>query len=646
VDRNGSIPDEERQNNFIEFLKSFYGDQLDQWFPLLKNVELGLSCRERLISFYKNDSSRCVVIGINSASRINGWENCRDCGRLIAAPGNFPCQKCNLLKPNELVPSTIAISSLVAYQVEKLLEPLPEQKRWFRAFVVHHNLFSFDEPSDNGYVEMSVPAAPVGKDMFANSAALQGWLARVGFHLVLHGHKHQTTGRQDTLFRRGDGPEGRRIVVLGAGSAGVMQAHLGTEPLAFFSISTERLSDQRFQIHAKPMKITSTSLAPYPTTDFAAFTCEIGPNIPSPPPIFYAERMVDCHAAITRATGKSEAALLRNFCSIVDFQEPFEFEFPETTRRAGKKVDPKLVRASFLALHPEYDPTTEAWGEADAVHKKLLTIRPRFLFQHGPRMFGPTRESSVRGGDRSSLPSPMHYALSRLKENPQTSHAFVGVFHPAIDATGWMGPPPALAGVQFHVADDVKKQKRLELTFTFRKIDLSFWWVVNMYEAIKLWKWAHSQIEKECRCTSGRITFFATIAEWKTDDTATFPMELDDLQLEGMVDIALAADAGKPSSLLKKLANKRAHTNVNNIDFYGLAQLAAVVQGIIKSRTGLDGRWTESMQLKLCKACDLLKLAETVARNKNDPAADLEIKKSIIIIREIENELKTIPHRR
>lgn len=635
VDRSGGVDDDKRQDNFIEFIEKLYGSDVDAFFPLLKSTATGLSRRERLISVYRNDAEKNIVIGVNSASRINGWERCRKCSRRVPVSPKSKCADCGMESPLDPSRSNSVISHAVAEQVALQCESLSEPQRWFRTFVLHHNMFPFDEPAEDGHIETDQPLVPADTDMIANSAALQDWLARIGFHLVLHGHKHQPNGRQDTLFRRDDPPGGRRIVVLGTGSTGVVPADRGSEPLSFFVVSTDRLSDQRFQIKAKPMKIASSTLVPYVTADFARFTCEIGPAIPSPPPLYYAERMVDCHAAIAHAT-RGQRAILRNFCSIVDVKDPVAFEFPPTTQRAGSAVDPKLVEASFLALHPEYNPQTESWDESDDIHKRLLSLRPRFLFQHGPRMFGVMGGHTVAPDDHVGRESPMHHAVQELGRKPGTSHAFVSVYHPTIDIPGKMGPPPALAGVQFHVDEG---ERRLDVTFTFRKIDLSFWWVVNMYEAIKLWRWASSRIERDCRCAIGRITFFAALAEWKEEDTATFLIDLDHQPLEGVVELALAADTGNSHGLVEKLRDKREQTNVNNIDPHGLERLADIVVGIVKSRPPAKGRWSDDLIAKLCHARDLFRSAEIKARKRHESAAKVDLINASTEIKAIEAAL-------
>ena len=160
-----------------------------------------------------------------------------------------------------------------------------------------------------------------------------------------------------------------------------------------------------------------------------------------------------------------------------------------------------------------------------------------------------------------------------------------------------------------------------------------------MYEAIKLWRWASSRIERDCRCAIGRITFFAALAEWKEEDTATFLIDLDHQPLEGVVELALAADTGNSHGLVEKLRDKREQTNVNNIDPHGLERLADIVVGIVKSRPPAKGRWSDDLIAKLCHARDLFRSAEIKARKRHESAAKVDLINASTEIKAIEAAL-------
>ena len=218
------------------------------------------------------------------------------------------------------------------------------------------------------------------------------------------------------------------------------------------------------------------------------------------------------------------------------------------------------------------------------VHERLASIRPRFRFQHGPRIFGSRRGGEIRERDQASHgSSPIERALRRLKERRDTSHAFIGLFNSPVDLVTEIDQPPALTGIQFSIGE----ARRLDVTFMFRKLDLSFWWVVNTLEAMRLWNWAKEYLHNEHRIDRGRITFLATLAEWKEKgSSAPFKIDLDEKPIEALVEVVLRADRGDPAELLRLLKEKRERTNQNNIDAEGLDALIRVIQGVFRASKG------------------------------------------------------------
>ena len=613
VNREDGIDDDRRQDAFVDFAKQLYKNDFRSTYPLLGKTSTGLSSRQRIVSFHQDVEREFVIVTVNSAARIHGWQVCKNCRRRHAFPGASPCSKCNLPHPCPTGPA-IAVESRVATEIEDLLKGT--SSRSLRLLVLHHNLFPFADPDNGDYVELTSSTASPDTTMLANSVALQSWLGRNGFHAVLHGHRHEPQGRQDTLFRRDDTPQGRQIVVLGAGSTGVYRPERGTAPLSYFALNFDRLSNNRFQVRAEPMKIETGSLAPYTTPDFAAFTCEVGPHPPVLPPIFYAEKMSDCHDAIFQRAANSggpekPGPVFRNFMSIVDV---VEFVLPRNTYLDGNRVTEKAtILASFYGLHPEYE-EGRGWGVQANVSDRLRKVRPRFRFSHGSRIFGldPQVGDSEDGG--GSRRSPIANALSALKAQWDTSHAFVGVFNSHVDAHPWQKPPPALSGIQFTIPEP----GHLDVTFSFRKLDLSFWWVVNMLEAIELWKWAVEDIQRDRPCDRGRITFFATLAQWKgSGSSATFKIDLDEMEIEELITVVLMADSGKPDRLLQLVREKRERTNEDNIDAGGVAALTQVVRAVCKVHgSGRSALKREAFCANLEAAGRNLGLAEKAARNR------------------------------
>lgn len=126
---------------------------------------------------------------------------------------------------------------------------------------------------------------------------------------------------------------------------------------------------------------------------------------------------------------------------------------------------------------------------------------------------------------------------------------------------------------------------QLDLVATFRKLELSFWWVVNMLELGALLRWAARQDNRRRR-SARRVTFFAALAEWKNDPEASFITALDALSLDALVELVLGVNSGEEEArrqLITLLEDKINRTNDANIDHSGLERLANVVQGIVRS---------------------------------------------------------------
>jgi hypothetical protein len=160
---------------------------------------------------------------------------------------------------------------------------------------------------------------------------------------------------------------------------------------------------------------------------------------------------------------------------------------------------------------------------------------------------------------------------------------------------------PGLVGIQF-----VPDGQFLDTVATFRKIELSYWWVVNMYEMGELLRWA-AQFNPKLRLQPRRITFLAAMAEWKTEPEAAFITRLDAKPLDELAALVstLPRDARAKQELVDLLREKRTHTHDNNLDASGLHVLAQLLKGLLPTTgkrakgpfTLLASKLTESASL-------------------------------------------------
>jgi hypothetical protein len=136
---------------------------------------------------------------------------------------------------------------------------------------------------------------------------------------------------------------------------------------------------------------------------------------------------------------------------------------------------------------------------------------------------------------------------------------------------------PALMGVQF-----VPRDGRLDLVFTFRNLELSFWWVVNMYEAVELLGWAVGRLaarSNSARWQPGRITFFSAVASWEPDPRPPMRAGLDSMALGELVRLATQGARGR-AGIATLLEEKASLTTVSNLEPDALLQLAEVMDGL------------------------------------------------------------------
>jgi hypothetical protein len=571
-DVNRTAPLGTRQEAFVQFLRNVHKGDFKSQYPLFQHP----TDRSKLVSFLRINPSKeddLLIVAVNSAAYLE------DKGE----------------------PVGFTAADLEA--IDAHLATMNIGEGTLRLFVLHHALFPFAEPPWQNTIDPSALNEKPDLSIVANSATLQGWLADRGFQIVLHGHKHAMHGRLDTLWRQSDPQEGSQIFVIGAGSTGVEYGHLAhTEPLSFNTIHLTRLASTRWGVDLNVWHVPDPPAKPRVAYSYAA---EVGAPPSSAPLVFHAETMVDCHRAIQKVCkGRTpREKILRNFISIV---ESCDYELPSTAQFHGKPATSEQIDSTFEALHPEHK-RTEEWKELDKLETALREASPRFQFQHGPRLFGIPHGATK---------NPIVAALDRVQKD--RSDGYVSLFRPEIDTDPlpWK-LVPHLMSIQFLLEEDF-----LDIVVTFRKIELSYWWVANMHEVSKLLKWA-----AERRKTDGlkprRITFFAALAEWKDNPQAAFVTRLDETSTEELTrlvaDVSRSAP-GKKEELISLLKEKRQHTNENNLDAAGLSRLNALFSGL--SPLKLSGAPPEAFISKVADATTLIKEAMLRGEKKNSSQVD------------------------
>ena len=102
---------------------------------------------------------------------------------------------------------------------------------WVRIAVLHHHVLPLERQLSTGDEGESLDAT-----MVRDFAALESSLHRLGFDMILHGHKHDPGVRVSKLVSAFDEEEGKSMIVCGAGSAGVERAELPDDRGNHFAI--------------------------------------------------------------------------------------------------------------------------------------------------------------------------------------------------------------------------------------------------------------------------------------------------------------------------------------------------------------------------------------------------------------------------
>jgi hypothetical protein len=280
--------------------------------------------------------------------------------------------------------------------------------------------------------------------------------------------------------------------------------------------------------------------------------------------------------------------MLHNFISIVD---DGSYVNCPTVQRSGKPVDDQEISRSFQALHPEYNDSAK-WRQREKIESALRDAGPRFQFSHGPRLFGiPLAARKLKDPD---IFRPIVRALDTLGRG-NTSNAYVGLFSAEIDVVSTKDEPlPALVGIQFIPQAD----NQLDLVATFRKLELSYWWAVNMFEAAELLAWGSAYAGRK----SGRITFFAPLAEWKQMPETALVSGIDDIKLAELLPIMMGVSGNEEQSrqlLRGMLVEKVQHTNEKNLDAQGLSKTLQIMSGL---KVGGAGAQLDGLQSALIEA--------------------------------------------
>ena len=347
VDRQAAEAGQDPQAAYVDMLRQLYDPEFEHHYPLYATSAGIPSSRQRLVAVEYLPGA-LLVVGVNSAASFLTEDN-----PVYVEPG---------------------VLQMIADHIQTLHIP----RTALRVFVIHHHLFPFAEPPWGAAYDASQVPDAADPTILANSAKLQAWLADNDFFVVLHGHKHLSHGRDDVLWRHEDPSDGRRLFVVGAGSAG---QRVPNEPLSYNVITATRLADVRWDVCVSVRRITDAR-GVQEATRYYAYRSHVGHPATAAPVVFVAARMDDCHGAISASLHGSGP--VRTFISVV---EDNTYVHPSTVRIGDRTPTSEEVHSSFRALHPEWS-TQDGWDDPEHIDRELRASASRFQFRHGPRLFG------------------------------------------------------------------------------------------------------------------------------------------------------------------------------------------------------------------------------------------------------------------
>jgi hypothetical protein len=631
VNLDAGLSSEVRQDAFFGFLRSFYGEErFNQLCPFYQNRNEGLEKRESFVMFLPKDN--LLIVAINSAATLN----------------NFKGED-----------AIVYLKRRVFTSIEKQLEKLEVPDNALRIFVLHHHLLPFYDLAWTDTVDVNKVLERIDTSIIINSAALQTWLTKHSFDIVLHGHRHLFHGREDTLWSDRDLRDPRKLLIIGAGSTGVNESERPNQvPLSYNVIDATYVSGTKWNINISTRNILPVSgFTPYSTRESKLHRTSIGYVSSLEPRFFCSTRMDGCHRTISEDL--KGLGVVSNFISIVE--EPTYYH-PVTVQIGDKTPTEEEVWRSFYALHPEFNSSSKepgGWDTDERTDNTISFLPTRFRLQHGPRMFGKAHRLvglPLKNPDEVKRFQPIHQALFRIGSGNDTyTRGYAGLYDPDVDMSeNAQEPLPGLMGIQFIPRVDAATGNHyLDAVATFRNLELSFWWVVNMLEIGLLLNWAAQQ-DQGREYKAGRITFFSAIAEWRPDPRPMFISQIDALGIDDLFVHVAAADERNVDSikyLINILEEKASETTHLNIDCGGLSSLTHLVSGSNK-KNQVQGTKEKSiisrrLEIELRLAVSNLKgaiktpserRAKVNAAKANLTAAAAELKKALKTLSDEDSE--------
>lgn len=298
-------------------------------------------------------------------------------------------------------------------------------------------------------------------ESLTNLALVRLFLARSGFHVLLHGHKHAGTVYTDRIAEFGDAPSRREHPLLVVSGPTLTGEQGQTQAAAVIEIETRPLQRSVKLVRIPP----ATALPPalpsrLQESEHRLWEEEMRAMAPL---VLSGRNTAEVYGRVLGAFA-TRGQVRRNLMCIV--------EHPENADRIPPEYPENLPASGAEARQRWFSETVTWWQRPES---KLLD---RLHFTHGERL---KRYPGMDGGPLDQIAE----AVAALEANEKTTRAVMTLTDPARDKIATARGFPAF--VLLHVVLRGESGRVfLDLLGVFRKQEMRYWWPINVAEMARI----------------------------------------------------------------------------------------------------------------------------------------------------------------
>jgi hypothetical protein len=298
-------------------------------------------------------------------------------------------------------------------------------------------------------------------ESLTNLALVRLFLARSGFHVLLHGHKHAGTVYTDRIAEFGDMASRRERPLLVISGPTLSGEQGQTQAAAVLEIETDPLRRSVKLVRIPPVTALPPALPSRRSeSEYPLWEEEMRGKAPL---VLSGRNTAETYGRLLAAFA-TRGMVRRNLMCIV--------EHPENADRIPPGYPDNLPASGDQGRQRWFSETVAWWQRPES---KLLD---RLHFTHGERL---KRYRGVDGGPLNQIAQ----AVAALEANDKTTRAVMTLTDPARDKIATTRGFPAF--VLLHVV--LRKESGrvfLDLLGVFRKQEMRYWWPINVAEMARV----------------------------------------------------------------------------------------------------------------------------------------------------------------